>query len=99
MKLIGAQSKDVAQMQANTYSELSRVKEDLKALLEPQDAVGEARRERFLKAVAEHLYVINAERDEVVDVGPNGEKNYQRSNAKTERAAIDRRASPRHPSL
>jgi hypothetical protein len=49
--------------------------------------------------VAEHLYVINAERDEVVDVGPNGEKNYQRSNAKTERAAIDRRASPRHPSL
>jgi len=74
VKLIAAESKDVAQMQANTYSELGRVKEDLKAILEPQDAVGEARKERFLKDVAEHLYVINAERDEVVDVGPNGEK-------------------------
>src|SRR5262249_32754816 len=74
VKLIGAQSKDVAQMQANTYSELGRVKEDLKALLEPQDSVGAARKEHFLKDVAEHLYVINAERDEVVDVGPNGEK-------------------------
>jgi pimeloyl-ACP methyl ester carboxylesterase len=74
VKLIGAQSKDVAQMQANTYSELGRVKEDLKALLEPQDSVGEARKEHFLKDVAEHLYVINAERDGVVDVGPNGEK-------------------------
>jgi pimeloyl-ACP methyl ester carboxylesterase len=74
VKLIGAQSKDVAQMQANTYSELGRVKEDLKQLLEPQDAVGETRKEHFLKDVAEHLYVINAERDEVVDVGPNGEK-------------------------
>jgi hypothetical protein len=27
-----------------------------------------------MKNVAEHLYIINAERDEVVDVGPNGEK-------------------------
>ena len=27
-----------------------------------------------MKDVAEHLYIINAERDEVVDVGPNGEK-------------------------
>src|SRR6476620_12497730 len=30
--------------------------------------------EVFVTEVAEHLYVINAERDEVVDVGPNGEK-------------------------
>src|SRR5262249_54583915 len=74
VKLIGAQSKDVAQMQANTYSELSRVKQDLKALLEPHDAAGETRKDSFVKDVAEHLYVINAERDEVVDVGPNGEK-------------------------
>ena len=74
VKLIGTQSKDVSQMQANTYSELGRVKEDLKALLEPQDAVGQARKESFLKDAAEHLYVINAEGDEVVDVGPNGEK-------------------------
>jgi len=61
-------------MQANTYSELGKVKEDLKSLLDPHDAVGEARKERFLKNVADHLYVINAERDEVVDVGANGEK-------------------------
>src|SRR5215472_7576245 len=61
-------------MQANTYSELGKVKEDLKSLLDPHDTVGEARKERFLKNVADHLYVINAERDEVVDVGPNGEK-------------------------
>jgi pimeloyl-ACP methyl ester carboxylesterase len=74
VKLIGAQSKDVAQMQANTYSELGRVKEDLKALLQPHDSVGETRKERFLKDVAEHLYVINAERDGIVDVGPNGQK-------------------------
>jgi pimeloyl-ACP methyl ester carboxylesterase len=74
VKLIGAQSKDVAQMQATTYSELGKVKEDLKALLEPHDAAGEMKKQHFLKDVAEHLYVINAERDEVVDVGPNGEK-------------------------
>jgi hypothetical protein len=61
-------------MQTNTYSELGRVKEDLKALLEPQDALGETRKEAFIKDVAQNLYVINAERDEVVDVGPNGEK-------------------------
>src|SRR5262249_33683120 len=67
VKLIGAQSKDVAQMQANTYSELGRVKQDLKALLEPHGSVGAARKEHFLKDVAEHLYVINAEGDEVVD--------------------------------
>lgn len=74
VKLLGKESADIAQMQANTYSELGRVKEDLKALLEPQDAAGQARKEAFMKDVAEHLYVINAERDEVVDVGPNGEK-------------------------
>jgi hypothetical protein len=61
-------------MQASTYSELGRVKEDLKALLEPQDSVGLTRKEAFIKDVAENLYIINAERDEVVDVGPNGEK-------------------------
>jgi pimeloyl-ACP methyl ester carboxylesterase len=74
VKLLGQQSADIAQMQASTYSELGRVKEDLKALLDPQDSPGQARKEAFIKDVAEHLYVINAERDEVVDVGPNGEK-------------------------
>jgi len=74
VKLLGSESKDIKQMQANTYSELGKVKEDLKSLLDPHDTVGEARKERFLKNVADHLYVINAERDEVVDVGPNGEK-------------------------
>ncbi len=58
----------------NTYSELGRVKEDLKALLDAQDPLAGARKEAFMKDVAEHLYIINAERDEVVDVGPNGEK-------------------------
>src|SRR5215831_10674486 len=74
VKLLGSESKDISQMQANTYSELGKVKEDLKSLLDPHDTVSEARKERFLKNVADHLYVINAERDEVVDVGPNGEK-------------------------
>src|SRR5215510_13186411 len=74
VKLLGKQSADIAQMQASTYSELGRVKEDLKALLDPQDPLAAARTEAFLKDVAEHLYIINAERDEVVDVGPNGEK-------------------------
>jgi pimeloyl-ACP methyl ester carboxylesterase len=74
VKLLGEESADIAQMQANTYSELGRVKEDLKALLDPQDALAAARKEAFMKDVAEHLYIINAERDEVVDVGPNGEK-------------------------
>src|SRR5215467_8504695 len=74
VKLLGSQSKDISQMQANTYSELGKVKEDLKSLLDPHDSVSEARKERFLKNVADHLFVINAERDEVVDVGPNGEK-------------------------
>ena len=74
VKLLGSESKDINQMQANTYSELGKVKEDLKSLLDPHDVVNEARKERFLKNVADHLYVINAEGDEVVDVGPNGEK-------------------------
>jgi hypothetical protein len=74
VKLLGKQSTDIAQMQANTYSELGRVKEDLKALLDAQDPLAAARKEAFIKDVAEHLYIINAERDEVVDVGPNGEK-------------------------
>ena len=74
VKLLGSGSRDLNQMQATTYSELGKVKEDLKALLDPQDAVGQARKEHFLKDVADHLYVINAEGDEVVDVGPNGEK-------------------------
>src|SRR6185295_4520208 len=74
VKLLGNESPDIAQMQANTYSELGRVKEDLKALLNPQDPIAETRKEAFIKNVAEHLYVINAEGDEIVDVGPNGEK-------------------------
>jgi len=74
VKLLGQQSADIAQMQATTYSELGKVKADFKALLEPQDAVGQARKEAFMKDVAQNLYIINAEHDEVVDVGPNGEK-------------------------
>ena len=74
VKLLGKESPDIAQMQANTYSELGKVKEDAKALLNPQDPAAETRKEAFIKDVAEHLYVINAERDEIVDVGPNGEK-------------------------
>src|SRR5436189_137589 len=67
VKLLGQQSADIAQMQASTYSELGRVKEDLKALLEPQDSVGLTRKEAFIKDVAENLYIINAERDEEED--------------------------------
>src|SRR5213075_72606 len=74
VKLLGKQSADIAQMQASTYSELGRVKEDLKELLDPRDPLAQTRKEAFIKDVAEHLYVINAEHDEVVDVGPNGEK-------------------------
>src|SRR6267378_2095132 len=37
VKLLGKQATDIAQMQANTYSKLDSVKEDLKALLDPQD--------------------------------------------------------------
>jgi len=74
LKLLGKQTTDIAEMQANIYSKLNIVKEDLKALLEPQDPLAEVRTEAFMKEVAERLYIINAERDEVVDVGPNGEK-------------------------
>ena len=74
VKLLGKESPDIAQMQADTYSELGKVKEDAKALLNPEDSIAETRKEAFIKNVAEHLYVINAEGDEIVDVGPNGEK-------------------------
>jgi hypothetical protein len=84
VKLIDAQSKvtppivpaswNVAYMQTNTYFELAKVKEDLKAVLDPKDPIGETRKDHFLKDVAEHLYVINVEHDEIVDAGPNGEK-------------------------
>jgi len=46
----------------------------LKALLNPRDPPGQARMEAFKRDVTEHLYFINAEHDEVVDVGPNREK-------------------------
>src|SRR3954469_21048467 len=61
LKLLGKQSSDVAQMQANTSSKLVSVKEDLKALLAPQDPLAKARTEAFMKDVAEHIYIINAE--------------------------------------
>src|SRR3954454_18074901 len=60
VKLLGKQSADIAQMQASTYSELGRVKEDLKALLNPPDPPSLARKEAFLKDIAEHLYIIIA---------------------------------------
>jgi pimeloyl-ACP methyl ester carboxylesterase len=74
VKLLGKQSTDVAQMQANTSSKLNSVKQDLKALLDPQDRLAKARAEAFMKDVAERIYIINAEGDKLVDVGPNGEK-------------------------
>ena len=74
VKLLGKQSTDVAQMQANASSKLNSVKKDLKALLDPQDPLAKARAEAFMKDVAEHIYIINAEGDKLVDVGPNGEK-------------------------
>src|SRR3954468_10504127 len=52
VKLLGTKSPDIAQMQANTYSELGRVKEDAKSLLNPQDPAGEMRKESFIKNVA-----------------------------------------------
>src|SRR4051812_26211829 len=73
-KLLGDDSAAIARIQATTDSELGKVKEDWKALLNPQDPPGQARMEAFTRDVTEHLYVINAEHDEVVDVGPNGEK-------------------------
>ena len=74
VKLLGKQSTDVAQMQANTSSKLNSVKQDLKALLNPQDRLAKARAEAFMKDVAERIYIVNAEGDKLVDVGPNGEK-------------------------
>ena len=74
VKLLGKQSTDVAQMQANTSSKLNSVKQDLKALLDPQDPLAKARAEAFMKDVAERIYIVNAEGDKLVDVGPNGEK-------------------------
>jgi pimeloyl-ACP methyl ester carboxylesterase len=74
VKLLGKQSTDVAEMQANASSKLNSVKKDLKALLSPQDPLAKARAEAFMKDVAEHIYIINAEGDKLVDVGPNGEK-------------------------
>jgi pimeloyl-ACP methyl ester carboxylesterase len=74
VKLLGEHSADIARVQSSTDSELGRVKEDLKALLNPQDPPGQQRMEAFARDVTEHLYVINAEHDEVVDVGANGEK-------------------------
>ncbi|MFL6528958.1 MAG: alpha/beta fold hydrolase [Chthoniobacterales bacterium] len=74
VKLLGRQITDIPQMQANTDSKLESVKKDLNALLDPQDAITKVRTEAFMTDVAERLYIINAERDEVADVGPNGEK-------------------------
>src|SRR5205807_8477481 len=73
-KLLGDHSADIARIQASTDSELGEVKDNLKALLNPQGSPGLARMEAFKRDVTEHLYVINAEHDEAVDVGPNGEK-------------------------
>ena len=74
VKLLGKQNTDVAQMQANTSSKLNSVKQDLKALLDPHDPLARARAEAFMKDVAERIYIINAEGDKLVDVGPKGEK-------------------------
>src|SRR5205823_2407710 len=70
----GKQTSDIAEMQANIDSKLGIVKEDLKALLDPQEPSAQVRTEVFMKDLAERLYIINAEHDEVVDVGPKGEK-------------------------
>jgi hypothetical protein len=74
VKLLGGNGAELTRIQASTDAELGRVKEDLKALLNPQDPPGQARMEVFRRDVTDHLYVINAEHDGVVDVGPNGEK-------------------------
>ena len=74
VKLLGGNGPELTRIQATSDSELGRIKEDLKALLNPQDPPGQARMEAFKRDVTDHLYVINAEHDEVVDVGPNGEK-------------------------
>jgi pimeloyl-ACP methyl ester carboxylesterase len=74
VKPLGQPGTDLARVQANTESELAKVKEDWKEILNPRDAPGQARMEAFTRDVTDRLYVINAERDQVVDVGPNGEK-------------------------
>jgi len=74
VKLLGKEGTDVAQIQANASLKLNNVKNDLKALLDPHDPIGKARAESFMKDVAEHIYIIHAEGDKLVDVGPNGEK-------------------------
>ncbi|MFL6584455.1 MAG: alpha/beta hydrolase [Chthoniobacterales bacterium] len=74
VKLLGEHTADIARVQASTDAELAKLKEDLKTLRNPQDPPGQVRLEAFTRDVTEHLYVINAEHDEVVDVGPNGEK-------------------------
>src|SRR2546423_13064703 len=68
VKIMSQHSADIAQVETNSYSELGRVKEDLKSLRDPQDPLGQARLEAFTRDVTEHLYVVNAEHDEVVDV-------------------------------
>src|SRR5436853_2915304 len=73
-KLLGDRSADISRIQANTDAELAEVKEDLKVLLNAQGAPDQTRMEAFKRDVTEHLYIINAEHDEVVDVGLNGEK-------------------------
>jgi len=74
VKLLGKQTTDIPQMQANIDSKLDSVKEDLRALLDPQNPLAKLRTEAFMRDVVERIYIINAERDEVADVGPNGEK-------------------------
>lgn len=73
-KLLADQSTDIARIQANTDAELGKVKDDMQVLLNPQGPAAQASMEAFKRDVTEHLYVINAEHDELVDVGPNGEK-------------------------
>src|SRR6476660_6194747 len=55
LKLLGKQTSDIAEMQANIDSKLGLVKEDLKALLEPQDSSAQVRTEAFMKDLAERL--------------------------------------------
>ena len=74
VKLLCKQTTDIPQMQANIDSKLDSVKEDLRALLDPQNPLAKLRTEAFMRDVVERIYIINAERDEVADVGPNGEK-------------------------
>ena len=74
VKLLGKEGTDVAHIQANASLKLNDVKNDLKALLVPHDPIGKARAESFMKDVAEHIYIIHAEGDKLVDVGPHGEK-------------------------